>query len=122
MCSNITIFRDIKAVRDFKTHFEDISKEYDNVLVRNSQVPRSKPLEVEEVQNILVAIKSCFGHQTLNYVNSIYVLQSKKRHEVLSTVSVPFPLTKKGIKLKLSAFILHACLYSLLPSRGGFMP
>lgn len=122
MCTIITFFRDIKAVRDFKTHFEDISKEYDNVLVRNSQVPRSKPLEVEEVQNILVAIKSCFGHQTLNYVNSIYVLQSKKRHEVLSTVSVPFPLTKKGIKLKLSAFILHACLYSLLPSRGGFMP
>lgn len=122
MCSNITFFRDIKAVRDFKTHFEDISKEYDNVLVRNSQVPRSKPLEVEEVQNILVAIKSCFGHQTLNYVNSIYVLQSKKRHEVLSTVSVPFPLTKKGIKLKLSAFIIHARLYSLLPSRGGFMP
>jgi len=97
MCTIITFFRDIKAVRDFKTHFEDISKEYDNVLVRNSQVPRSKPLEVEEVQNILVAIKSCFGHQTLNYVNSIYVLQSKKRHEVLSTVSVPFPLTKKEL-------------------------
>lgn len=60
-------------------------------------MPRSKPLEVEEVQNILVAIKSCFGHQTLNYVNSIYVLQSKKRHEVLSTVSsVFFLLAKKN--------------------------
>ncbi|XP_066259170.1 arf-GAP with coiled-coil, ANK repeat and PH domain-containing protein 2 [Euwallacea similis] len=85
---NISSFvkKDIKAVRDYKSHFEDISKEYDNVLVRNSQVPRNKPQEVEEVQNILFAIKSCFGHQTLNYVNSIYVLQSKKRHEILSTL------------------------------------
>lgn len=76
-------------------------------------MPRSKPLEVEEVQNILVAIKSCFGHQTLNYVNSIYVLQSKKRHEVLSTVSVLFPLTKKKIKKLNKNFQLlsymHAC-------------
>ncbi|KAJ8974164.1 hypothetical protein NQ317_013121 [Molorchus minor] len=42
--------------------------------------------EVEEVQNILVAVRSCFGHQTLDYVNSISVLQSKKRHEILSTL------------------------------------
>lgn len=75
-------------MRDYKQHFDKISSEYDNVLVRNSHTPRSKQQEVEEAQNILVAVRSCFGHQTLDYVNSISVLQSKKRHEILSTVSV----------------------------------
>lgn len=79
-------FSDIKSVRDYKQHFEKISNEYDNILVRNSQTPRSKQQEVEEVQNILVAVRSCFGHQALDYVNSICVLQTKKRHEILSTV------------------------------------
>ncbi|KAJ8959983.1 hypothetical protein NQ318_009418 [Aromia moschata] len=85
---NLTSFikNDIKQVRDYKQHFEKISSEYDNVLLRNSHTPRSKQQEVEEVQNILVAVRSCFGHQTLDYVNSISVLQSKKRHEILSTL------------------------------------
>ncbi|KAL1505365.1 hypothetical protein ABEB36_004949 [Hypothenemus hampei] len=85
---NIPTFvkKDIKAVKDYRQHFEKISTEYDSILLRNSHVPRSKPQEVEEVQNIMLAIKSCFGHQALNYVNSICVLQSKKRHEVLSTL------------------------------------
>ncbi|CAG9835661.1 unnamed protein product [Diabrotica balteata] len=85
---NLTSFikNDIKGVRDYKQHFEKISSEYDNILVRNSHTPRSKPQEVEEVQNVLVAVRSCFGHQTLDYVNSISVLQSKKRHEILSTL------------------------------------
>lgn len=75
-------------MREYKSHFEKISLEFDNVLLRNSHTPRSKQQEVEEVQNILVAVRSCFGHQTLDYVNSISVLQSKKRHEILSTVSI----------------------------------
>ncbi|KAJ8928250.1 hypothetical protein NQ314_019200 [Rhamnusium bicolor] len=78
---------DIKKVREQKQHFEKISSEYDNVLLRNSHAPRSKQQEVEEVQNILVAVRACFGHQTLDYVNGISVLQAKKRHEILSTVS-----------------------------------
>lgn len=82
------VFSDIKEVHDYKQHFEKISSEYDNVLIRNSHTPRNKPQEVEEVQNILVAVRSCFSHQTLDYVNSIGVLQAKKRHEILSTVSV----------------------------------
>ncbi|XP_056641814.1 arf-GAP with coiled-coil, ANK repeat and PH domain-containing protein 2 [Diorhabda sublineata] len=85
---NLTSFikNDIKQVKDYKQHFEKISTEYDNVLLRNSHTPRSKPQEVEEIQNVLVAVRSCFGHQTLDYVNSISVLQSKKRHEILSTL------------------------------------
>lgn len=82
------ILSDIKTVRDNKMHFDKMSAELDNVLVRNSHTPRSKHQEVEEIQNILIATRSCFGHQTLDYVNSISILQTKKRHEILSTVSV----------------------------------
>lgn len=49
-------------------------------------MPKNKVAEVEEVQNLLVATQSLFAHETLNYVNSIALLQSKKRHMVLSTV------------------------------------
>ncbi|KAF7267981.1 hypothetical protein GWI33_018825, partial [Rhynchophorus ferrugineus] len=85
---NLTSFikKDIKGVRDFKQHFDKISIEYDNILLRNSHTPRSKQQEVDEVENILLAVRSCFGHQTLDYVNSICVLQTKKRHEILSTL------------------------------------
>ncbi|CAH0555934.1 unnamed protein product [Brassicogethes aeneus] len=85
---NLTSFikKDVKSVRDYKNHFEKISTEYDNVVLRNSQTPKSKTQEVKEVQNILMAVRSCFGHETLNYVNSICLLQTKKRHEILSTI------------------------------------
>ncbi|KAF2898918.1 hypothetical protein ILUMI_07256 [Ignelater luminosus] len=85
---NLTSFikNDIKHVRDSKLHFEKISIENDNVLIRNSQTPRSKQHEVEEVQNLLVATQSCFRHQALDYVSSIWLLQAKKRHEVLDTL------------------------------------
>lgn len=80
-------FSDVKNVKENKAHFEKCSTELDTVLVRNSQMSKSKVAEVEEVQNLLVATRSLFVHETLNYVNSITVLQSKKRHMVLSTVS-----------------------------------
>ncbi|XP_045475091.1 arf-GAP with coiled-coil, ANK repeat and PH domain-containing protein 2 [Harmonia axyridis] len=85
---NLTSFvkNDIKNVRDYKQHFEKISNEYDTVLVRNSQTPRNKQQEVIDVQNILLAVRSCFCHQGLDYINSITTLQSKKRHEILSTL------------------------------------
>jgi Arf-GAP/coiled-coil/ANK repeat/PH domain-containing protein len=85
---NLTSFvkNDIRSVRDYKHHFEKISSEFDSVLVRNSQTPRSKAQEVEEMQNVLLAVRSCFGHQALDYVNSISLLQTKKRHEILSTL------------------------------------
>lgn len=56
------------------------------MLVRNSQIPRSKVQDVEEMQNVVLAVRSCFGHQALDYVNSICLLQTKKRHEILSTL------------------------------------
>lgn len=85
---NLTSFvkNDIKNVRDCKTHFEKISSEYDSILLRNSQTQKNKTQEVIDIQNILLAIRSCFCHKGLDYVNSIITLQSKKRHEILSTL------------------------------------
>ncbi|KAL3269781.1 hypothetical protein HHI36_008841 [Cryptolaemus montrouzieri] len=85
---NLTSFvkNDIKNVRDYKQHFEKISTEYDAVLLRNSHTPKNKQQEVIDVQNILLAVRSCFCHQGLDYINSITTLQSKKRHEILSTL------------------------------------
>lgn len=86
---NLTSFckNDIRYVKDCKQHFEKISQDLDVALVRNSQTPKTKPQEIEENSNLLVATRSCFGHQVLDYVHSITVLQNKKRHEILSTVS-----------------------------------
>lgn len=80
-------YSDIKDVKEHKHHFEKISGEYDNVLIRNSQVARNRQQEVEEVQNLLLATRSCFGHTTLDYVYRISMLQTKKRHEIIGTVS-----------------------------------
>lgn len=77
----------MKNVKENKAHFEKCSTELDAVLVRNSHMSKNKIAEVEEVQNLLLATRSLFAHETVNYVNSITVLQSKKRHMVLSTVS-----------------------------------
>lgn len=80
-------FSDIKDVKEHKHHFEKISGELDTVHLRNSQVPRNKHPEVEEVQNLLLATRSCFGHTALDYVYQISRLQTKKRHEIIGTVS-----------------------------------
>lgn len=85
---NMTSFikNDIKQVKDSKSHFEKMSAELDNVLLRNSQTPKSKPNDVEEVENMLTATRSCFKYQSLDYVNSISKLQVRKRHEILDTL------------------------------------
>lgn len=85
---NMTSFikNDIKQVKDSKSHFEKMSAELDNVLLRNSQTPKSKPNDVEEVENMLTATRSCFKYQSLDYVNSISKMQVRKRHEILDTL------------------------------------
>ncbi|GJQ71464.1 hypothetical protein Trydic_g11187 [Trypoxylus dichotomus] len=83
---NLTSFckNDVKRVKENKYHFEKISQDLDVALVRNSQTPKTKPQEVEENANLLVATRSCFGHQVLDYVHCITILQNKKRYEILS--------------------------------------
>lgn len=45
-------------------------------------------MEMEEAQNLLSATRSCFRHTALDHVYAISVIQAKKRHEILGTVSI----------------------------------
>lgn len=88
--SNLSNFTktEISRVKETKKHFDKISDELDNHLIRASQIPKSKILpEHKEVDNLLTATRSCFQHTSLDYVNQISCLQSKKRYEVLESVS-----------------------------------
>lgn len=83
---NDFIKTDIRKTKDCKRYFEKISDDFDNALIRYSQVPKSKPHESEEVGNLLTATRSCFQHTALDYVAQLSVLQSKKRFEILDTL------------------------------------
>ncbi|XP_072949106.1 arf-GAP with coiled-coil, ANK repeat and PH domain-containing protein 2 [Epargyreus clarus] len=84
---NLTAFIkvDIRGVKESKHHFEKISNDLDIALNRNSQVSRHKPIDVEEVVNLLLATRSCFRHTALDHVQKITMLQARKRHEILAT-------------------------------------
>lgn len=88
---NLTNFlkTDIYKTKEIKRHFDKISEDYDCVLNKNSACLKTKPSECEEVFNILKATRSCFQHTGLDYVCQISCLQSKKRHEILDSVSRP---------------------------------
>lgn len=44
-------------------------------------------MDVEEVVNLLLATRSCFRHTALDHVQKITMLQVRRRHEILATVS-----------------------------------
>ena len=75
-------------MKESRHYFEKISTDLDGALLRNSQIQKSRTAEAEDMQNVLAATRSCFRHTALDYVHSISLVQAKKRHEVLSTVSV----------------------------------
>uniref|UniRef100_T1JJI0 5' exonuclease Apollo n=1 Tax=Strigamia maritima TaxID=126957 RepID=T1JJI0_STRMM len=88
VCKNLNNFvkNDIRALKDTKRYFEKISDELDQSLIRNSQISKSKPHESDELNNVLVATRSCFQYTGLDYVNQMSLLQAKKRYEVLDTL------------------------------------
>ena len=53
----------------------------DAALIKNAQAARSKPHEVEEAESLLKAMKSCFGHTSLDYV-----FQVCKQHKSISAL------------------------------------
>lgn len=80
--------RDIKSARESRHYFEKISGDLDVALSRNSQASRSRPLETEEANNLLAATRACFRHTALDHVHCVTMLQARKRHEILGTVSI----------------------------------
>lgn len=85
---NITSFikTEIKGVKEHRTHFSKVSETYDAALTRNAQANKNKPLEVSDAENTLSASSSCFRHIALDYVYTLTSLQSKKMHDILSTL------------------------------------
>lgn len=85
---NITSFikTEIKGVKDHRTHFSKVSETYDIALIKNSQANKNRSLEINDAENTLAASSSCFRHIALDYVYTLTSLQSKKMHDVLSTL------------------------------------
>lgn len=79
--------KDVKEVKEYKQIFTKVSENLDVALYKNSQVNKNRALEVTETENYVSANKSCFRHSSLDYVNLITMLQTKKKPEILSTVN-----------------------------------
>ncbi|XP_038061593.1 arf-GAP with coiled-coil, ANK repeat and PH domain-containing protein 2-like isoform X2 [Patiria miniata] len=79
---------DLKKVKETKRVYDRISDDLDNALHKNAQAPKAKPGggDNEEVNNVLTATRSAFGHTALDYVFQVKLVQSKERHEVLNTM------------------------------------
>lgn len=86
---NLTSFikTEIKGVKETRIHFCKVSETYDAAIIRNAQANKNRLVEVNDAVNTLSASSSCFRHIALDYVYSLTSLQSKKMHEILSTVS-----------------------------------
>ncbi|KAK3930262.1 Arf-GAP with coiled-coil, ANK repeat and PH domain-containing protein 2 [Frankliniella fusca] len=76
----------IKNAKESRNYLEKISGDLDGALSRNAQIPKSRPVEAEEAQNILSATRSCFRHTALDHVRVLSLLQARKRQEVLGTL------------------------------------
>ncbi|XP_031625900.1 arf-GAP with coiled-coil, ANK repeat and PH domain-containing protein 2 [Contarinia nasturtii] len=85
---NLTSFvkSDVKNVKETRAHFCKVSETYDAALVRNAQANKNRSIEVSDAVNTLSASSSCFKHIALDYVYSLTSIQSKKMHEILSTL------------------------------------
>ncbi|KAF7706887.1 hypothetical protein HF521_020141 [Silurus meridionalis] len=71
---------DLRKFKEVKKQFDKASEEKDVALVKNAQVPRNKPHEVDEATNTLTTTRKCFRHIALDYVLQINVLQSLGVH------------------------------------------
>lgn len=87
---NITSFikTEIKGAKEHRVHFSKVSETYDAALSRNAQANKNRLVEVNDAVNTLSAASSCFRHMSLDYVYALTTLQSKKMHEILSTVCI----------------------------------
>lgn len=79
---------DIRQVKDYRLLFAKVSESLDVALTRNAQANKNRPTEVAEATNYLEAATSCFRYTSLDYVNMLIMLRSKKVPEILWTVSI----------------------------------
>ena len=61
---------DSKSCSIFR-YFNKISGDLDTALNKNAAAPKSKPVEVEDAKNLLMATQSCFRYTGLDYVYQV---------------------------------------------------
>jgi Arf-GAP/coiled-coil/ANK repeat/PH domain-containing protein len=60
-----------KICYHFRSYFNKISGDLDSALIKNAAVSKSKPAEVEDAKNLLMATQSCFRYTGLDYVYQV---------------------------------------------------
>jgi len=86
---NLTTFlrEDIKQMKETKGYFNKISNDLDSALTKNAAVSKSRPSDLEDASNLLTATRSCFRYTGMDYVYQISMLQHRKKHVVLDSLS-----------------------------------
>jgi len=70
---------DVRNVKETRRHFEKMSTDMDNALVRNAQAARNKTQECDDSHNYLTAMTSGFYHTALDYVFQVSCLYDEER-------------------------------------------
>jgi hypothetical protein len=66
------------------SYFNKISGDLDSALNKNAAAPKSKPVEVDDAKNLLMATQSCFRYTGLDYVFQVSLFDiTKLRHLVV---------------------------------------
>ncbi|KAI5615030.1 arf-GAP with coiled-coil, ANK repeat and PH domain-containing protein 2, partial [Silurus asotus] len=107
---------DLRKFKEVKKQFDKASEEKDVALVKNAQVPRNKPHEVDEATNTLTTTRKCFRHIALDYVLQINVLQSKKRLELLKSM---LSFMNSNLSFFQQGYTLFSDLEPLMKQLGG---
>ncbi|MCI4376930.1 hypothetical protein PGIGA_G00197490 [Pangasianodon gigas] len=107
---------DLRKFKEVKKQFDKASEEKEVALVKNAQVPRNKPHEVDEATNILTTTRKCFRHIALDYVLQINVLQSKKRLEILKSM---LSFMNSNLSFFQQGYTLFSDLQPLMKQLGG---
>ncbi|XP_060773510.1 arf-GAP with coiled-coil, ANK repeat and PH domain-containing protein 2-like isoform X2 [Neoarius graeffei] len=110
------IKEDLRKFKEVKKQFDKASEEKEVALVKNAQVPRNKPHEVDEATNILSTTRKCFRHIALDYVLQINVLQSKKRLEILKSM---LSFMNSNLSFFQQGYTLFSDLQPLMKQLGG---
>merc|ERR1719400_448927 len=86
---NLTIFlrEDMKQMKETKGYFNKISNDLDSALSKNAAACKSRPGDLEDASNLLTATRSCFRYTGMDYVYQISMLQKRKKHVVLDSLS-----------------------------------
>ncbi|KAK3568078.1 hypothetical protein QTP86_029703 [Hemibagrus guttatus] len=107
---------DLRKFKEVKKQFDKASEEKEVALVKNAQVPRNKPHEVDEATNALTTTRKCFRHIALDYVLQINVLQSKKRLEILKSM---LSFMNSNLSFVQQGYTLFSDLQPLMKQLGG---